>query len=69
MSRKLSREVLRKWSSTAEVRASIEQQRISFKNRSSIDPPGVKELSRRQELSRLIHQVSRRCRDCVKKKA
>ena len=47
----------------------IEQQRIRFKNRSSIDPPGVKELSRRQELSRSIHQVSRRCRDCVKKNA
>ena len=50
-------------------RASIEQQRISFKNRSSINPPGVEELSRRQELSRSIHRVSRRCRDCVKKKA
>ena len=49
--------------------ASIEQQRISFKNRSSIDPLGVEELSRRQELSRSIHQVSRRCRDCIKKKA
>ena len=47
----------------------IEQQRIRFKNRSSINPPGVEELSRRQELSRSIHQVSRRCRDCVKKKA
>ena len=50
-------------------RASIEQQRISFKNRSSIDPLGVEELSRRQELSRSIHHVSRRCRDCVKKNA
>ena len=50
-------------------RASIEQQRIRLKNRSSIDPPGVKELSKRQELSRSIHQVSRRCRDYVKKKA
>ena len=47
----------------------IEQQRIRFKNRSSIDPPGVEELSRRQELSQSIHQVSRRCRDCVKKNA
>ena len=47
----------------------IEQQRISFKNKSSIDPPGVEELSRRQELSRSIHQVSRRCWDCDKKKA
>ena len=50
-------------------RVGIKQQRISFKNRSSIDPPGVEELSRRQEFSRSIHQVSRRCRDCVKKKA
>ena len=50
-------------------RESIEQQRISFKNRSSIDPLGVEELSRRQELSRSIHQVSRRFWDCVKKKA
>ena len=50
-------------------RVSIEQQRIIIKNKSSIDPPGVEELSRRQELSRLIYQVSRRCRDCVKKKA
>ena len=50
-------------------REGIEQQRVRFKNRSSIDPAGVKELSRRQELSRSIHQVSRRCRDCVKKNA
>ena len=50
-------------------RVSIEQQRISFKNRSSIDPPGVEELSRRQELSQSIHQVSRRCQEYVKKKA
>ena len=47
----------------------IEQQRIRFKNRSSIDPPGVEEILRRHELSQSIHQVSRRCRDCVKKKA
>ena len=39
-----------------------------IQNRSSIDPAGVEELSRMQELSRLIHQVSRRCRDCDKKK-
>ena len=38
-------------------RESIEQQRINVKNRSSIDPPGVEELSRRQELSRSIHQA------------
>ena len=50
-------------------RASIEQQRIRFKNRSSIDPPGVEEPSRRQQLCRSIHKVSRRCWDCVKKKA
>ena len=34
----------------------------------SIDPPGVKELSRGQKLSRSIHQVLRCCRDCDKKK-
>ena len=34
-----------------------------------IDPPGVEKLSRRQELSRSIHQVLRSCLDCVKKKA
>ena len=34
----------------------------------SIEPPGVEKLSRRQELSRSIHQVSRSCRDCDKKK-
>ena len=50
-------------------REGIEQQRVKFKNRSSIDPPGVEKLSRRQELSRSIHQVSMRCRDCVKKNA
>ena len=50
-------------------REGIEQQRIRFKNRSSIDPPGIEELSRRQELSRSIHQVLRKCRDCVKKNA
>ena len=49
--------------------AIIKQQGISFKNRSSMNPPGVKELSRRQELSWSIHQISRRCRDCIKKKA
>ena len=34
----------------------------------SIDPPGVEKLSKRQELSRSIHQVSRSCRDYDKKK-
>ena len=43
--------------------------RIRSKNRSSIDPTGVEELSRMQELSWSIHKVSRRCRDHVKKKA
>ena len=47
------------------IEEAIEQQRVRVKNRSSIDPAGVEELSRMQELSRSIHQVSRRCRDCV----
>ena len=50
-------------------REGIEEQHIRIKNRSSIDPLGVEKLSRRQELSRSIHQVSRRCWDCIKKKA
>ena len=33
-----------------------------------IDPSGVKKLSRRQEPSQSIHQVSRSYRDCNKKK-
>ena len=33
-----------------------------------IDPPGVEMLSRMQKHSRSIHQVSRSCRDCDKKK-
>ena len=33
----------------------------------SINPPGVEKLSRRQELARSIHQVSRYWRDCDKK--
>ena len=41
------------WGITAEVSGGIEEaverQRIKYKNRSSIDPPGVEELSRRQE--------------------
>ena len=47
----------------------IEEQHIRINNRSSIDPLGVEKLSRRQKLSWSIHQVSRRCWDCVKKKA
>ena len=34
----------------------------------SIDPLGVEKLSRRLEISRSIHQVSRSYRDCDKKK-
>ena len=49
-------------------RGGVEEQIIRNKNRSSIDPTGVKNLSRRKELSRLIHQVLRSCRDCYKKK-
>ena len=40
----------------------VEGQNIRYKNRSSIDPPGVEKLSRRQELSQSIHQVLRRRR-------
>ena len=50
-------------------REGIEEQHIRIKNRISIDPPGVEKLSRWQELSQSSHQVSRRCQDCVKKKA
>ena len=38
------------------------------KKRGSIDPLGVEKLSRRLEISRSIHQVSRSCRDYDKKK-
>ena len=47
-------------------RGGVEEQPIRCKNRSSIDPPAVEKLSRRQELSRLIHQVLRSCQDCDK---
>ena len=46
----------------------VEEQTIRYKNISSIDPPAVEKLSRRHELSRSIHQVSRSCQDCDKKK-
>ena len=46
----------------------VEEQPIGCKNRSSIYLPAVKKLSRRQELSRSIHRVSRSCRDCDMKK-
>ena len=46
----------------------VEEQSIKCKNRSSIYPPAVEKLSRRQELSQSIHQVSRSCRDNNMKK-
>ena len=46
----------------------VEEQPIRCKNRSSIYPPAVEKLPRRQELSRSIHQVSRSCRDSDMKK-
>ena len=49
-------------------RGVVKEQIIRYKNRNSIDLLGVKKLSRRQKLSRSIHQVSRSCRDCNKKK-
>ena len=49
-------------------RGGVEEQSIKFKNRSSIYPPAVEKLLRRQELSRSIHQVSRSYRECDKKK-
>ena len=49
-------------------RGGIEEQPIRCKNRSSIDLPVVEKLSRRQELSRSIHQVSKSCQYCDMKK-
>ena len=49
-------------------RGGVEEQSIKCKNRSSIYPPTVEKLSRRHELSRSIHQVSRSCRDSKMKK-
>ena len=46
----------------------VEEQSIKCKNISSIYPPAVEKLSRRQELSQSIHQVSRSCRESDKKK-
>ena len=46
----------------------VEERSIKCKNRSSIYPPAVEKLSRRQELSRSIHQVSRSCQDYDMKK-
>ena len=49
-------------------RGGVEEQTIRYKNRSSINPPTIEKLSRRQELSRSIHQVLRSYQDCDKKK-
>ena len=49
-------------------RGGVEEQSIRFKNISSIYPLAIEKLSRRQELSRSIHQVLRSCRDCDMKK-
>ena len=49
-------------------REGVEEKSIICKNGSSIYPSVVEKLSRRQELSRSIHQVSRRCRDNNMKK-
>ena len=70
---KVSRHLLRKVSRKMvfdryRYRGGVEEQTIRYKNRSSIDPPAVEKLSRRQELSRSIHQVSRSYLDCDKKK-
>ena len=46
----------------------VEEQPIRCQNRSSIDPPVVEKLSRRQKLSRSINQVSTSYRDCDMKK-
>ena len=46
----------------------VEEQSIRCKNRSSIYPPTVEKLLRRQELSRSMHQVSRSHRDYDMKK-
>ena len=46
----------------------VEEQSIKCKNRSLMYPPAIEKLSRRQELSQSIHQVSRRCQKCDKKK-
>ena len=49
-------------------RGGVEEQTIRYNTRSSIDPPAVEKLLRRQELSQSIHQVSTSYRDCDKKK-
>ena len=49
-------------------RGGVEEQPIRCKNRSSIYPPAIDKLSRRQKVSRSIYQVSRSCRDYDMKK-
>ena len=68
VSRHLSRKVSRNGRRQLRYRGGIEEQLIRTKNRSPIDPLGVEKLSRMQTHSRSIHQVSRSCRDCDKKK-
>ena len=46
----------------------VKEQTIRYTKKSLIDPPVIEKLLRRQELSRSIHQVSRSCLDCDKKK-
>ena len=45
----------------------VEEQSIKCKNRSSIYPPPVEKLSRRQELSQSIHQVQEAIEIAIKK--
>ena len=65
----INREVARQVSSIIDVnRCSCQGTNQQKAKKISIDPPGVEKLSKRQELSRSIHQVSRCWRDCDKKK-
>ena len=68
----IDREVARQVLSIIDVdrcryRGGVEEHNIRYQIRISIDPVGVKKLSRRQKHSRSIHQVSRSCQDCDKK--
>ena len=70
VSSKLSSQVSRIWPSTdTGVEQVLRYKNIRHKRWGSIDPPSVEKLSKGQELSWLIHQVLRRCRDCDKKKS
>ena len=69
VSSKLSGQVSRIWPSTdTGVEQVSRYKNIRHKRWGLINPPGVEKLLRGQELSRSIHQESRRCRDCDKKK-